>query len=287
MTATVPLPGPPSSVAARRVFSVNGVDFTVADLARRAQAGGRESFPTPSVSTARAAEEAFRRSRGLLTADRLQAWLATWAVDPDDFRAWTQDAATGAATASDWCALVCSGRWDTTTAELVAAAAAACELGSAPRDARSFDPAGWADRLVAAGTSDAALAAAVRRHHLDWTRLTTISAVTSSRGIAEELRLQVLSDHTGLRVAAERADASVHDGDDVLASFTDAGVRASLSGAQAGELVGPVLTAAGWRITSVVRRTEPGLEDPATRARAEATVRTDVITRAVARYVVA
>jgi hypothetical protein len=228
----------------------------------------------------------FRRARGLLTADRLESWLAAWEVSPDDFRRWTEDAATGTTTSTPWCALLCSGEFDTITADLVAAAAAACELGAPPILAADFDPTGWVERLVAAGMTTESLIAVIERHRLDWTRLETTTVQTSRRGVAEELRHQVLVDGLELEDAALKAGCEVRATADVLAAIS-ADLRAAMAGVRAGELVGPLPTTAGWSMVSVRNRIEPTLDDPASRARAEAVVRSDVIARAVARHVVA
>jgi hypothetical protein len=287
MTVGVSLPDAPAPISERRLFTSNGVDFTVADLARRAGVGSRESLlPTPTPS-ARQAEEGFRRSRGLLTADKLQAWLADWQIAPEDFRRWTEDAAAGTSTATGWCALHCSGELDVITAVVASAAAAACELGSGPRFAADFDPADWTERLVARDTTAESLGAVIAAHRLDWTWLETVSVITDTRGVAEELRHQVHSDGAELSAAANSADCTVRTDTGVLAAITPPGLRTVLAGARIGDLVGPVSTTGGWALVSVRNRTNPTLADPPTRARAEAAVRNDVISRAVARHVVA
>lgn len=239
------------------------------------------------ASSPQEAEEAFRRARGLLTADRLEAWLASWDIDAEDFRRWTTDVASGTSTATPWCTLLCSGEFDAIATEIACAAAAACELDAGPVSATDFDPAGWADRLVSASTTDEHLNRVIEARRLDWTRLRTLAAVTTGRAVVEELRHQVLSDGIDLRAAAARAGCAVRETDDVLASFTTPGLRATLAGARTGELVGPVPTSSAWTLISVLARTDPALADPATRARAAAAVRDDVLARAVARHVVA
>lgn len=285
MTVGVPLPDAPASVAARRVFSANGVVFTVADLARRASVGGRETPCT--AGTPAQAEEQLRRSRGLLRADQLEAWLASWEISADDFRQWTADCAAGTSTATPWCALICSGAFDAVVAEVVSAAAAACELGSGPVDAASFDPTGWTARLVEARSTAEVLTSVIAAHRLDWTRLETVAVSALSRGVAEELRQQVLVDQVELAAAAGRAGYATATSDEVLAAVAAPAVRAALAGARAGELVGPVRHGEEWSLIQVVSRTEPSLEDHASLTRAVTAVRNDVIAHAVARHVVA
>jgi hypothetical protein len=284
MTAGVPLPDAPLALAGRRVFTANGVDFTVADLARRASAGDRE--PTLSASSD-FAEESFRRSRGLLRADQLESWLATWQIDADDFRRWTEDSASGTSTATRWCSMVCSGGFDATVAEIAGAVAAACELGEGPAAAADFDSDGWTDRLVAGSTTTEALTTVIEANRLDWTRLVTVGVNSPRRGVAEELRHQILTDGVDLKLAAERAGCTATEFTDVLAAFMPTRARGAVAGARAGEVVGPVPTDDGWLVLMVLDRTDPTLDDEQTRVRAQAVLRTDVITRAVARHVVA
>lgn len=284
MTVGVPLPDAPAPLTAREVFRANGVVFTVADLARRASVSGREA--PFAASTPDQAEENFRRARGLLRADQLEAWLASWEISAADFRRWTTDVASGTRTTSEWCRLLCSGTFDLASAELIAAVAAACELGAGPVDADGFDPDGWTARLLEARSTPQALSAALDQHRLDWTRLQTVTVRCAERALAEELRHQVLSDGADLGAAAAAAGCPALDQDEVLAAFSPL-VRAALAGARSAELIGPVPTAEAWTLILVASRIEPSLTDPAIRARAQAAIGHEVITRAVAAHVVA
>ncbi|WP_148046201.1 peptidylprolyl isomerase [Nocardioides marmoriginsengisoli] len=152
-------------------------------------------------------------------------------------------------------------------------------------DAAGFDPAGWTDRLIGASTTTEALTSAIESRRLDWTHLDTLSVTTERREVAEELRHQVLHDGADLRDAARRAGTSAQESADVLGSIGAPNLRAALAGARTGELVGPVQADPGWALVTVVARTEPTLADPATRGRAEAVVRADALSRAVARHI--
>lgn len=232
-------------------------------------------------------EESFRRARGLLTADKLEAWLAEWQLEPEDFRRWTEDAATGSRTATAWCALLCSGRYDAVAAEVLSAAAAACELGHPPSDPQLFEPDGWTEQLLAARTTPELLAQVVAGHRLDWTQLAVQVAAVTSRAVAEELRHQVLVDGTDLPAAAAVVDAPVQQAASALAAFAPESLKAALAGARPGDLVGPLPAGSDWLLVHVLARTEPTLAEPAVRALAETTVHREVIARAVARHVVA
>src|SRR5689334_9558500 len=119
MTTAVVLPDAPEDIAGQRLFAVDDIEFTVADVARRARPGDRELLAAGDDPAD--VQESFRRARGLLTADRLTDWLADWSITPDEFQAWSQ-APSGS---GSWAALVCSGALDRAAAEVAAAAAAA------------------------------------------------------------------------------------------------------------------------------------------------------------------
>lgn len=282
MTAGSSDPGVPGAIAERRVFTSNGVAFTVADIARHGQVGDRG---TPRTGTPHEAEVAFRRARGLLTADRLNAWLDAWAVDPDDFVAWTHDTATGASTATAWCDLLCSGRFEIATAEIAAAAAAACELGRGPDSAAGFDPAGWVDRLRAATHHEAALRSTIAGNRLGWTWITGSQVVAPSRGVCSELRQWVVADGQDLAVAAEAAGCTVLALDTSVELITPTEVHRYLAGARPGDIMGPVEAPNGWNLIVVDDRRVPDPRDPSVRARAAELVGAEAVARAVARHI--
>src|SRR5690242_5344150 len=103
MTTGVVLPDAPDAIAGQRLFAVHDIEFTVADVAPQARPGDRElaAFTGPPD----AVQELFRRGRGLLTADRLTAWLEGWSITPDEFQEWSE----APETATTWAAVVCSG----------------------------------------------------------------------------------------------------------------------------------------------------------------------------------
>jgi hypothetical protein len=259
------------------------VVFTVADIARHGRVGDRRA--SSPGTTAADAEVAFRRARGLLTADRMTTWLAEWAIDADDFVAWTHDVADGTATATRWCAWVCSGGFESTSSAVLAAAAAACELGRPPASADTFAPTGWVDRLAAATADGAAVQETITRHRLGWTRLRGVHAVAPSRGVAAELRQWVVHDGVDLDVAAAQAGCATTVLDAVLDAIEPATLRPSLAGARADDIMGPVQATNGWNLVAVRERHEPGHRDPVARARAAALLRDEAVARAVARHV--
>lgn len=279
----LPLPDVPAPIAGRRVFTSHDVVFTVADVARSGRVGDRAA--PVAAATSGDAEIAFRRARGLLTADQLSAWLAYWVIEPDDFVAWTADLADGTRTASGWAQLVCSGAFDATAATLASAAAAACELGRGPASAAGFDPAGWVERLTAATTTETALRATVARQRLAWTRITGSVVTTTSRGVCAELRLCLVADRIPLAEAATRAGCRVVDLDTDLDDLDPAVLRPFLAGARPGDIMGPVDIPDGWTLAVVSGRAEPDPRDPSVRRRAAALLGADAVTRAVARHI--
>ncbi len=277
------LPDAPAPVAGRRVFTSHDVVFTVADVARTGRVGDRAaSVPDPAPGEV---EIAFRRARGLLTADQLTAWLDAWAITPEDFVAWTEHSATGTRTATPWVSFVCSGGFDRAAADLAAAAAAACALGRPPATATDFDPDGWVERLVAASTTESSLRATVARRRLGWTRLTGSTVTAPSRAVCAELRLCLVADHVALTDAALRAGCPALPLDADLDDVDPPALRPYLAGARAGDIMGPVETPDGWTLVVLERRAEPDPRDPAVRSRAAALVGADAVARALARHI--
>ncbi|RNL78773.1 peptidylprolyl isomerase [Nocardioides marmorisolisilvae] len=272
------LPDAPETVAGRRLFAINDIEFTVAEVAPHARPGGRELAVFPG--DAAAVQEAFRRTRGLLTADQLESWLTGWAITADEFVAWTE-----APTTTSWTGYVCSGGLDRDTAELASAAAAACALGSAPTDATSFDPSGWVARLMARDVTPEAVDAALARHRLEWTCVRGAGVFARSRAVAEELRHWVLVDGLDLAIAATQAGCPTYVVDGVLADLSPTTLRARVAGARAGELLGPVEAGPGWTLLRLDERAEPDPQDATIRARAQRSVATEVVERAVLRHV--
>jgi len=282
MTAGLPDPDVPAAIADRRVFTSNGVAFTVADIARHGQGGDRGATRT---ATPHEAEVAFRRARGLLTADRLGAWLEAWAIDADDFVAWTHDTATGSSTATAWCDLVCSGRFETATADVAAAAAAACELGRGPAAGAEFEPAGWVDRLRAATHHESALRTSIAGNRLGWTWISGNQVVAPTRGVCSELRQWIVADGQDLAVAAEAAGCAVLELATSVELITPTEVHRYLAGARPGDIIGPVEAPNGWNLIVVDDRRVPDPRDPAVRARAAELLGAEAVARAVARHI--
>ena len=283
MTARVVLPDAPPDIADRRLFAVDDIEFTVADVVRLARVGHRDLGASQAASAEEgptAVQETFRRGRGLLTSDQRESWLARWAITPDEFVDWSAspDRAT-------WAAYVCSGQLERDQAEVAAAAAAACVLGSAPASAGEFDPTGWVARLTAREVTDDALRAAIARHRLDWTRVRGAGAFATTRAVAEELRQWVLADGLDLSIAATQAGCPTYLVDGALDDLAPPTLRARVSGARAGELVGPVEAGPGWTVLRLDDRVEPDPADPETVARARARVATEVVERVVLRHV--
>jgi len=279
MTASVVLPDAPEDIAGQRLFAVHDLEFTVADVARRARLGDRELLVAGDDPAA--VQESFRRARGLLTADRLTDWLADWSITPDEFQAWSESPSG----AGSWAALVCSGALEVAASEVAAAAAAACELGAAPSSAARFDPTGWTDRLTAQTLTPAAVHAVVAANRLGWTTVVATGALARDRAIAEELRQCVLADRLELADAAARAGCRTYVVDGLLEVIEPAPLRALLAGAAPGELVGPLAAGPIWTVLQVESRTEPDPTESAILTRAQAAVRDDVIRRAVLRHV--
>ncbi|MFL6108539.1 MAG: hypothetical protein ACJ72D_28845 [Marmoricola sp.] len=281
MTTGVVLPDAPHAIVGRRLFAVQDIEFTVADVARHARRGSRELFPlAASTRDPAAVQESFRRARGLLTSDRLESWLADWEISADAFVAWSAQP-----DAESWVGYVCSGLLDHDSAEVAAAAAAACALGAPPDTASTFDPTGWVARLTQREVTAAAVQAAFTRNRLGWTTVRGAGVFARSRAVAEELRHCVLVDGQDLSTTATRAGCPRFVVDGKLEDLGPPQLRAKVSGSLPGEVVGPVAAGPGWAVLHLDERIEPAADDAACLARARTVVATDVVQRAVLRHV--
>src|SRR5690349_4595077 len=233
MTTGVVLPDAPDAVAGRRLFAVNDIEFTIADVAPRVRHGDRELavFTGPAA----AVQETFRRSRGLLTSDQLTDWLEGWSITSDEFVAWSE--APGAAT---WAGLVCSGALERSASALAAAAASACELGAAPTSATGFDPTGWVERLAASAVTPVAIESMISTHRLGWTLVRGAGVYAHTRSVAEELRHWILQDGLDLAIAAAQAGCPTYTVDGLLDDLKPPQLHARVAGCPPGDQVGPV-----------------------------------------------
>jgi ATP-binding cassette subfamily B protein len=240
-------------VLSRTVFTVDGAAYTWADVVAAARAW-REWAEVPAAGDGRGLEEratAFRRDRGLLSADETQAWFERWGVTVPDWLAHLRDGTPTDPDQAAWIEAVICGTFERIAHRLAGGLAAYRALGGAGRpDPAALDAA--VEEFAARAASPDRVAAVIAANRLAWTALDLHPA-----------------GHTGDGHRTTLADAG-----DELAPL--------LVGAAAGDVVGPV-TVDGVPQTFVVRaRIEPTAGDPDVAARARAEVAATALRREVA-----
>ena len=280
-------------VLSRAVFTIDGEAWTWADVVGAAEAWGewprpdlpravRELPPSEPPAVRRAVEEratAFRRERGLLSADETEAWFANWGLTVGEWLGHLRRDVLGESPTclddAQWIEAVVSGTLERTAHQLAGALAAHRALGGAGRpDAADLGTA-MQDFGARAATS-ARIAAAVAANRLAWT-----SFELQQLDLPDEETADAVA--AGLRVAGRAVeDVASEAGIHIEECRTTLGAAGALFvGAAAGDVVGPTPVDGGWRVTRVRARVEPSAEEPDIVARARA----EVIETAVRREV--
>jgi hypothetical protein len=263
------------------VFVVDGVEFRWSDVVRAAAVTGaldREVGLTAArlaaerraggdVTRAEVSElgEAFRRERGLLTADSLDAWLDACSLTRSDWQAFlrretarrrvadadqpsaaAEDAALSGALRVD---LLCSGVLDH---EAWALAVDAGLSGDAP-DGDVARIVGAAEAVRAAAVTDAAVDRQIALHLLDWIWLAYDRVRFGDRDAAREAALCVRRGELSIGEVAAEAQRPV-ERIEVLLEDADPALRPALTSARAGEVIGPEADADGVCVCVVVER---------------------------------
>ncbi len=135
-------------------------------------------------------------------------------------------------------------------------------------------------RFAAALVTPEAVAQQVAAHRLDWTRVTVRSLVFSDPDAAREAILCIREDHLDPVEVAAEAGVEVEEGGWFLEDV-EGSLRDSLTGAQAGEVIGPQDQGGAFLLVAVVAKRIPSVEDSAVRARAERTLLGQAVTREV------
>jgi hypothetical protein len=286
-------------LAARPVFTVGEVTYTwegvldwaaargsLDELRRRSRLGLalaarpelKDSLEQGVVS---AAATAFRRKRGLLSAEELDAWLSRWELTVHEWGEHLErtllvdafpegaegDVAEEALEEAEYVDAVCSGLLADEANRLATdVALAAVEAGSEPpRTIEETIAAAAAARRAA--TADAGIEREIARRALDWTRLDLDVIELEDEGAAREAAMCVRLD--GRRLAEVAADCRAEvEHLSAYVSDLEEWAQPHLLAAQAGELVGPVEDGGCYVIFAVNDRTAPASTDPALRERA-------------------
>jgi hypothetical protein len=125
-----------------------------------------------------------------------------------------------------------------------------------------------------------AIADEIGARALDWTRIDSQALVFGSEEAALEAALCLREDRQTMAAVAVAAGTRPTPARAYLQDLDDAWRVAFLS-AREGELVGPLRTRTGFRLAQVVGRVSPSMSDPEARARAEASILTAAVNRAI------
>jgi len=256
----------------------------------------------------RAAQE-FRYERDLISGQEMQAWLARWALDADDWmehlrrarlRArWAGELASiaaeyppapGAVEAAVHADAVCSGFLAAAARKLAGRAAAAARareegwIAAAPAGGDLEAALDWIDagfqRFTERVVTSEALAGQVALHRLDWIRAECRCLVLPTLESAREAALCVREDGMSLDEVARNAGVSVEPANGFLDAY-DPALHDALRAARPGELVGPTPCGEGIALVLVCDKVLPALVDPVVRRRAEARLLEAAILREV------
>lgn len=234
----------------------------------RAAAAAVVDQPPPGEAVRQAAI-AFRRARGLLAGEELEAWLAHWAVTVGEWTAWTRREAAGVADdgpggnvdadvdALLWPSAVCGGALGEWARRLALSRAVGDDAAVA--------------RLRAEAAAPSAVEREIQARHLDWTRLDAELLRFPTLDMAREALLCLTDDGMSPAEAATTAGVEVERVDACLEDLPPA-TRAALTGAQAGSVVPPSSDGEGFVVGLVRARTTPDAHDEAIVRRAVQTL---------------
>ncbi len=302
----------------RSVFAVSSRTFCWGDVVCAASAWGRWAQCEQAARAARSAldtaertgvaldgpefdaeEERFRRSRRLLAAEELVAWLNRRDVDVAAWRDYIrgvvlrrrgaadpQSPATRDLGAAVWVYAACSGTLDSVASELAGRAAVASGIGrlgdSGPLTESEL--AEWDRRFNEFCERSASLDAIkreVERHRLDWLTLEWRSQAADDPDVVQEAALCIREDGLDFERVAADAGLDVQRGRMALDGVR-AELRPHLLGARIGELLGPLAIGSEYWLVEVLAKGVPSIDDPAVLALA----RDAVVRRAVEAEVV-
>ena len=256
-----------------------------------------------------AAASEFRYERDLISGQEMEVWLAHWALDADDWmeflrrgllrERWATELVTTAARYSVEpedveealpAEAICSGFLTRTAWKLAARAAAAArarEEGWLGEEALQSDADVALERIDAGFrqfceriVTEAALAAQLASHRLDWIRAGCHCLSLPTMESANEAVLCVREDGMELDEVARSAGVSVEAASDFLENWEPA-LRDSLLAARAGALLGPIASGDGFLLVLVREKVLPSLEDPAVRRKAQERLLDAVLAREI------
>ncbi len=231
-----------------------------------------------------AAAMTFRRERGLLAADELDAWLERRGITVDDWLAYVRRSlfpgpVGEVPTSGDvWAEAMCSGRLDELADDLadrlaVAPESSLAELGEA------FGA--YASRVATDDAIDREIASA----RVEWIRVRYRAALFADAAAASEVALAVRADGEALTDVAALAGVEVDEVDTWLEDERPA-LASLFVGSSEGDLLGPLVVDDGLLVTEVLEKIPVDAADPAVRARAAQAIVERAVRREVDKTVV-
>lgn len=270
----------------RAVFSADGRAYRWSDVIAAATAYGdwrqiRQQALADRPPAGRAAVNAWRRRRRLLSADETIAWLDHWCIDVTDLECHLGVRAPGADRDLDraaWIEAVCSGAHRDLARGLADRVALAPSVPGADLGALDQE---FQRRKQEIERSDA-VADLIAANASDWVHVRLRRVTLGDVDAAREVVLCVRVDGMSLADVATIASADVIEERQFLDEL-DADWRALVSSAAVGELRGPVATGAGHAVTQLLAK-DFDADDPAVMARARKAAVDQAIAREAKRF---
>ena len=305
----------------RPVFEVAGATFTRADVVATARSGGDwqvlERTTAEGLACARRltadgdevdpkevvkAESAFRRRRRLLSGEETVAWLDRYGLSLPEWRdylrrgiarsRWVGDLAETVArfpvsadevATAVWAEAACSGFLDEAARRLAGDAALAVEVGESTAGERQealrriADAAGRARQQAA---TEEAIERVIERNRLEWVRIEGVLTLLPTESMAREVAFCVRDDRRPLTEMAaecgvEPRPLTLYMGD------APAELSASLHGAVAGDLVGPLPWDGCFALLRIDAAVRPTSSDPEVRRKAQEHLEAQATQRAI------
>jgi hypothetical protein len=234
-----------------------------------------------------AAAQAWRRARGLLSGDELDAWLGARGLTLADLRAYLTGSILRERAAPDLDAVApesvdafldveghCSGAYEEWARRLAARVALVGDAASAAdREARFREH-------IARLSDEEALAAEVRANEQQWTRARVTYAAFAEAAAADESILCVREDGLPLTEVAAMAQVEAHE-DEWFLEEVEPDLAAQLLAARPGEVLGPLESAGRHEVVVLSEKVAPTVDDPLVRERAADAVIARALDRAI------
>ena len=300
-----------------RIFSLGSSTYTIRDLMAAAHRWGDWAGLEAEVGQGLAcveraddtdddvddneldsAAQEFRYARELVSGQEMEAWLARWSLDVDEWMEFVRRSRLRERWTAELSSIVAEYPVDPEDIEAALHAEAVCsgflarmarKLAARASAAARARAEGWLVNDPATGggreptleeidvgfqhffthiVTPPALTAQIDAHRLDWILADCRCLSLTTMESAKEAALCVREDGMELDEVAGNAGASVEEAHAFLEDY-DAALHDALLAARPGELVGPIAAGDRFFLVLVGNKVLPSLDDPAVRRRAE------------------